>query len=142
MREMPWGITVLPGLEVGAPVSLGREAKAEALAVMGTACPVYESGQLCSRVEPDAVADGPRAGVRRMKYMVRAVSRDIDGKVTDVANTWPLNASSVEEAKAEVDRQHWREPGDVANAFEITDESGNALTWRSFRTGGKPASWS
>jgi len=77
-----------------------------------------------------------------MKYMVRAVSRDINGKVTDIADTWPLNASSVEDAKAEVDRQHWREPGDVANAFEITDESGNALTWRSFRTGGKPASWS
>ena len=77
-----------------------------------------------------------------MKYMVRAVSRDISGKVTDVADTWPLNASSVEDAKAEVDRQHWREPGDVANAFEITDESGNALAWRPFRTGGEAASWS
>jgi len=75
-----------------------------------------------------------------MKYMVRAVSRDIDGKVTDIADTWPLNASSVEDAKVEVDRQHWGEPGDVANAFEITDESGNALTWRAFRTGSKPAS--
>ena len=77
-----------------------------------------------------------------MKYMVRAVSRDADGKVTDIADTWPLNATTIEDAKAEVDRQHWREPGDVANAFEITDASGNALTWRPFRKGGKPASWS
>ncbi len=77
-----------------------------------------------------------------MKYMVRAVSRDINGKVTDIADTWALNASSLEDAKAEVDRQHWREPGDVANAFEITDASGHALTWRPFRKGGKPASWS
>jgi len=49
-----------------------------------------------------------------MKYMVRAVSRDLNGKVTDIADTWPLNATTVEDAKAEVDRQHWREPGDVA----------------------------
>ena len=77
-----------------------------------------------------------------MKYMVRAVSRDANGKVTDIADTWPLNATTIDDAKAEVDRQHWREPGDVANAFEITDASGNALTWRSFRKGGKPASWS
>jgi hypothetical protein len=45
-----------------------------------------------------------------MKFMVSAVSRDINGRVTDVADTWPLNATSVEDAKAEVDRQHWREP--------------------------------
>jgi hypothetical protein len=77
-----------------------------------------------------------------MKYMVRAVSRDLNGKVTDIADTWPLNATTVEDAKAEVDRQHWREPGDVANTFEITDESGNALSWRPFRKGGKPASCS
>ena len=77
-----------------------------------------------------------------MKYMVRTVSLDPNGKVTDIADTWPLNATTVEDAKAEVDRQHWREPGDVANAFEITDPSGNALTWRPFRKGGKPASWS
>ena len=77
-----------------------------------------------------------------MKYMVRAVSRDINGKITDIADAWPLNAGSIEEAKVEVDRQHWREPGDVANAFEITDESGNSLAWRPFRTGGEAASWS
>jgi hypothetical protein len=136
---------VLPGLEMGAPVSLSREAKAEAPAViayMATACSVYESVPARPTVKAKTVADRARAGVRRMKYMVRAVSRDIDGKVTDIADTWPLNASSVEDAKVEVDRQHWREPGDVANAFEITDESGNALTWRAFRTGGKAASWS
>ena len=63
-----------------------------------------------------------------MKYMVRAVSRDLSGKVTDIADTWPLNADSLDDAKAEVDRQHRREPGDVANAFEITDKSGNAFT--------------
>jgi hypothetical protein len=77
-----------------------------------------------------------------MKYMVRAVSRDVAGKVTDIADTWPLNSATVADAKAEVDRQHWREPGDVANAFEITDEAGNALAWRPFRKGGKPPTWS
>jgi hypothetical protein len=44
-------------------------------------------------------------------------ARDTDGKVTDIADTWPLNATTVEDAKAEVDRQHWREPGDVADAL-------------------------
>jgi hypothetical protein len=77
-----------------------------------------------------------------MKYMVRAVSRDSNGKVRDIADTWPLNATTIEEAKAEVDRQQWREPWDVANAFEITDEAGNALTWRAFRKGHENASWS
>ena len=66
-----------------------------------------------------------------MKYMVRTVSRNVSGKVTDIADTWPLNADSLDDAKAEVDRQHWREPGDVANALEITNKSGNALTSRS-----------
>ena len=77
-----------------------------------------------------------------MKYMVRAVSRDRNGKVVDIANTWPLNAATLDEAKAEIDRQHWREPEDVANAFEITDESGNSLAWRPFRMGRKDAVWS
>jgi hypothetical protein len=43
---VPWGMIVLPGLEMGAPVSLSREAKAEAPAViayMGTTCSVCES---------------------------------------------------------------------------------------------------
>ena len=31
-----------------------------------------------------------------MKYMVRTVSRDPNGKVTDIADTWPLNATTVE----------------------------------------------
>jgi hypothetical protein len=46
MRGVPWGMIVLPGLEMGAPVSLSREAKAEAPAViayMGTTCSVCES---------------------------------------------------------------------------------------------------
>jgi hypothetical protein len=38
-------------------------------------------------------------------------ARDTDGKVTDIADTWSLNATTVEDAEAEVDRQHWREPG-------------------------------
>jgi hypothetical protein len=64
-----------------------------------------------------------------MKYMVRAVSHDTNGKVTDSEDTSPLNATTVEDA---VDRQHWREPRDVANAFEIADASKNALSWRPF----------
>ena len=55
---------------------------------------------------------------------MRAVSRDPHGKVTDIADTWPLNAATVEDAKAEVDRQHWREPGDLANAFETSHDQG------------------
>ena len=77
-----------------------------------------------------------------MKFMLRAVTRDNNGKITDIANTWPLNATSLKDAKAEADRQQWREPGDVANAFEITDEAGNALTWRAFRKANEDQSWS
>lgn len=58
-----------------------------------------------------------------MKFMVRAVSRDRNGKAVDIANTWPL-------------------PEDVANAFELTDASGNSLAWRPFRMGRKDAVWS
>ena len=61
---MPWGIIVLPGLEEGAPVSLSREAKAEALAVtayMGTACSVYESDPALPAVKAKTVADRARA---------------------------------------------------------------------------------
>jgi hypothetical protein len=60
MREVAWGIIVLPGLEVGAPVSLSHEAKAEAPAVityMGYACPVYEMARGYCRLE--AAADIP-----------------------------------------------------------------------------------
>jgi hypothetical protein len=77
-----------------------------------------------------------------VKYVLRAVSRQRKGKATDIADSWPLNATDLDEAKAEVDRQKWGEPSDVADAFEITDESGNVLAWRPFRKGGEDASWS
>jgi hypothetical protein len=70
MRDVPWGMIVLPGLEVGAPVSLSREAKAEAPAViayMGTACPVYEMVHRRPYAKPETVADRPEQGARRIK---------------------------------------------------------------------------
>lgn len=72
-----------------------------------------------------------------VKYVLRAVSRDSKGKATDIADSWPLNATTLLEAKAEVDRQKWGEAWDVANAFEIADETGNVLVWRSFRKEGE-----
>jgi hypothetical protein len=54
---------VLPGLEVGAPVSLSREAKAEAPAViayMGTTCSVCESIPALPAAKPETVADPAR----------------------------------------------------------------------------------
>ena len=74
-----------------------------------------------------------------VKYVLRAVSRDSNGKATDIADSWPLNATTLHEAKAEADRQKWGEAWDVANAFEIADETGNVLAWRSFRKGGEDA---
>jgi hypothetical protein len=83
-----------------------------------------------------------RGGRAMVKYILRAVSRDSNGKATDIADSWPLTATSLEEAKAEADRQKWGEAGDVANAFEITDETGAVLAWRRFRKGSDDASWS
>ncbi len=77
-----------------------------------------------------------------MKYALRAVSRNSTGKVTDIADSWPLNAITLCEAQAEADRQKWHEAEGGTNAFEVTDGSGNALTWRPFRNGGKDAAWS
>jgi hypothetical protein len=77
-----------------------------------------------------------------VKFVLRAVSRDSNGTATDIANSWPLNATTLDEARAEADRQTWGEAWDVANAFEITDEVGNVLAWRPFRKGGEDASWS
>ena len=77
-----------------------------------------------------------------MKFILRAVSRDSNGNATDIANSWPLNATTLSEAKAEADRQQWREAADVANAFEITDEAGRPLTWRPFRRESENAAWS
>ena len=75
-------------------------------------------------------------------YSLRAVSRHRTGTATDISDSWPLNATSLDEAKAEADRQNWGEAGDVANAFEITDETGTVLAWRQFGTGSDDASWS
>jgi hypothetical protein len=76
------------------------------------------------------------------KFTLRAVSRQEDGKVTNVADSWPLLALSIEEAKSEADKQKWFPSRDLANAFEIVDEGGRTLTWRPFREGGEDAPWS
>jgi hypothetical protein len=76
-----------------------------------------------------------------MKYMVSAVSRDADGKVTDIQTRGRSTLLALRTRKPRLTGKT-REPGDVAKAFEITDASGNALTWRPFRKGGKPPSWS
>jgi hypothetical protein len=76
------------------------------------------------------------------QYTLRAVSRQEDGTVTNIADSWPLAATNIEEAKAEADRQKWYQSRDLANAFEIVDQSGVALTWRVFRTGLEDATWS
>ena len=39
-----------------------------------------------------------------MKYLVRAVSRYSNGKVTDIADTWPLNATTVEVCSSVAER--------------------------------------
>ena len=75
------------------------------------------------------------------KFTLRAVCRDADGKVINIAENWPLTAVTLEGAKAEVDGQKWDQSRVFANAFEIVDESGRALIWRPFRTGVGPASW-
>jgi hypothetical protein len=74
-----------------------------------------------------------------MKYMVRAVSRDTNGtsQTRGRSTLLPLRMR-----KPRLTGNTGEEPGDVANAFEITDASGNALTWRPLRKGGKPVSWS
>ena len=56
---------------------------------------------------------GPAALFRGVmaRYTLRAVSRDPDGKVTDVTDSWSLNALSPVEAKAEADSQRWGKAG-------------------------------
>ena len=76
------------------------------------------------------------------KFTLRAVSRQEDGKVTNIADSWPLIAPSLEEAKAEADGQKWFQNRELANAFEIVDQSGKTLTWRPFCEGDEDASWS
>ena len=76
------------------------------------------------------------------RYTLRAVSRDAGGRVSNIADSWPLTSTSIEEAKAEADRQNWEQRRDLANAFEITDASGCVLTWRRFREAGEEPVWS
>jgi hypothetical protein len=76
------------------------------------------------------------------KYTLRAVSRAEDGTVSNIADSWPLTSVSIEDAKAEADRQKWFQSRELANAFEIVDASGRVLAWRPFRTEGKDVTWS
>ena len=73
------------------------------------------------------------------KFTLRAVFREPDGKVTNIADSWPLTAVTLEDAKAEADSQTWDQSRVFANAFEITGEAGQALTWRPLRT--QAVSW-
>ena len=75
------------------------------------------------------------------RYTLRAVSRQPDGTITNIADSWPLMSASIEEAKAEADRQKWYQNRELANAFEIVDEAGRTLTWRPFRTGEEDTVW-
>ena len=75
------------------------------------------------------------------QYTLRAVFREVDGKVTNIADSWRLTSVTLEEAKAEADEQKCDQSRVFANAFEIADVSGRALTWRPFRTEDKDASW-
>ena len=76
------------------------------------------------------------------KYTLRAVMRNEDGTVTNVADSWPLTSTNLDEAKAEADKQKWFQNRELANAFDIVDESGRPLVWRPFRAGGGDATWS
>jgi len=78
---------------------------------------------------------------RMAKFTLRAVFREPDGKVTNIADSWPLTAVTLEDAKAETDEQTFDQSRVFANAFEITDVSGRALTWRLFRTKGQAVWW-
>lgn len=87
---------------------------------------------------------GKRERVRSSmtRYTLRAVSRDVDGRVTNIADWWPLTSISIEEARIEADRQKWEQRRDLANAFEIIDASGGVVTWRRFREAGEEPVWS
>ena len=75
------------------------------------------------------------------KFTLRAVFREPDGKVMNIADSWPLMSVTLEDAKAEADDQKWDQSRVFANAFEIADESGQTLTWRPFRAQGRAVSW-
>jgi hypothetical protein len=75
------------------------------------------------------------------KYTLRAVFREAGGKLTTIADSWPLTTVTLEEAKAETGGQKWDQSRVLANAFEIVDEVGRALTSRPFRTQGQVVSW-
>src|SRR5689334_13466866 len=94
------------------------------------------------RMPASGVLDYANTGRTRMaKFTLRAVFREPDGKVTNIADSWPLLSVNLEDAKAEADSQPWDQSRVFANAFEIADESGQALTWRPFRTQGRTVFW-
>ena len=76
------------------------------------------------------------------KYTLRAISRLENGTVTNVADSWPLTSTSLDEAKAEADKQKWFQSRELANAFDIVDQSGRTLAWRPFRSGSEDVMWS
>jgi hypothetical protein len=76
------------------------------------------------------------------RYTLRAVTRNEDGTVSNVADSWPLTSTSLDEAKAEADKQKWFQDRELANTFDIVDEAGRTLAWRPFRVGGGDATWS
>ncbi len=76
------------------------------------------------------------------KYTLRAVTRNEDGAVVNIADSWPLTSATLEDAKAEADRQNWFQNRELANAFDIVDLSGRTLAWRPFRVEGSDITWS
>jgi len=97
---------------------------------------------LSRRMPASGVLNSANAERTRVaKFTLRAVFREPDGTVTNIADSWPLMSVALEDAKAEADGQTWDQSRAFANAFEIADESGQALTWRPFRIQGRTVSW-
>ena len=76
-----------------------------------------------------------------MAFMLRAVVREASGKVGLVIARWSLQALSPDEARREVDRRRWETGGVEPNSYEIVDERGTAVTWRSHTRGNVYAPW-
>jgi hypothetical protein len=76
-----------------------------------------------------------------MAFTLRAVVREASGKVGLVIARWPLQAPSPDAARREVDRGRWETGGVEPNSYEIVDERGTAVTWRSYKKGHMSAPW-
>ncbi len=72
-------------------------------------------------------------------YKLRAVTRNEDGKTTNIVRDWTLSSASIGEARNEVDDGRWG--GDSANAFEIVHETDKVVAWRPIQSGGEPGDW-